>query len=248
MKPSKKEIIISLKEINKIYPIGGGNKFHALKQTNLNIYKGDHIGIVGNNGAGKTTLLKIITGITKPTSGTIRTKGKIVSLIDLEAGFHPELSGKENIYINGMLVGMNRNEIKKNEKLIFKFANIGTFINEPFYTYSSGMKFRLAFAIAIVSKCDILIMDEIFASGDRNFQLKSFKLINKILADKNITLIICSHIYSYVAALSTKYYRLTNGVIKKITEHDILSQIKSNDKKWEKIFNLKSKFSSKTND
>lgn len=167
-------------------------EYWALKNVNLSIREGEKIGFYGPNGAGKTTLLKIISGITHPTEGKIETKGKIVSLIDLEAGFHPDLTGQENIFLNGLVVGMSKKEIKEKFAAIVKFADIGNFITAPLYTYSSGMKLRLGFSIAINANPDILVLDEIINVGDKNFSKKSLVKIKQLFKKKK-TIILVSH-------------------------------------------------------
>jgi len=213
-------------------------KFWALKNINLTIRKGEKVGIVGPNGAGKTTLLKIITGITSPTIGTPQINGKVVSLINLEAGFHPELTGEENIYMNGMLVGMSKAEIEKKYAKIVKFADIDKFIDAPFYTYSDGMKFRLAFAVATASECDILIMDEVFVSGDLEFQDRTFTLIKKIQKERKITTIISSHIGALVWGFSDIFFGLKKGRIRSVSKNEMRKLVKYQDKMWRKSTKL----------
>ena len=167
-------------------------EYWALKNFNLSIMEGEKIGFYGKNGAGKTTLLKIISGIANPTEGKIQTIGKVVSLIDLEAGFHPDLTGQENIFLNGLIVGMSKKEIKKKFKSIVDFADIGNFITAPLYTYSNGMKLRLGFSVAINSNPDILIIDEIISVGDKNFSKKSMSKIKQLFKKKK-TIILVSH-------------------------------------------------------
>jgi len=258
---NKKNTVISLSNIGKKYIIAyqksslinsliNKNKtkeFWAVKNINLNIKKGERIGIIGPNGAGKTTLLKIIAGITKSTTGIVKTNGKIVSLINLEAGFHPELSGIENIYINGMLIGMSRTEINNKKKQIIDFANIGNFINAPFYTYSNGMKFRLAFSIAIISKCDILIMDEIFMAGDLNFQFKALNMIKSIQKEKSITTILCSHAPWMSWGFSERAFIMNKGHIKKISKNKIFKMLKIKDIRWQKLFSINRNLSNEFN-
>lgn len=171
--------------------------FTALKNVNLRVYKGEVVGIVGPNGSGKTTLLKIIAGITTPNRGKVITNGKIVSLIDLEAGFHPDLTGEQNVFLNGMLIGMSRKEISEKLISIVRFSGIGKFIDTPLFTYSQGMKLRLGFSVAIHADPDILIMDEGVAVGDENFQKKSQKKIQEFL-NKRKTVLIASHWLSYI--------------------------------------------------
>lgn len=166
--------------------------FTALNSINLTVFKGERLGIMGPNGSGKTTLLKIIAGITTPNEGTVITNGKVISLIDIAAGFHPELTGEENIYLNGLLIGMSKKEISKKYKKIIAFADIGAFIDAPLYTYSSGMILRLGFSVAIHSDPDILLLDEGIVVGDENFQKKVNAHIQMIFKQKK-TMIIVSH-------------------------------------------------------
>lgn len=214
-------------------------EFWALKDINLKIKGRERIGIIGPNGAGKSTLLKIIAGITTPSSGEIKTYGKVVSIMNLEAGFHSELTGEENIYMNGMLIGMNKSEIDKKYLDILKFADIGKFIDAPFYTYSDGMKFRLAFSLAIASSCDILIMDEIFVSGDHDFQKKTFSAIREIQKSKNVTTIITSHLAALVWSLSNIFYKLDHGVISKISRNEMLKTFRLQDTQWKQRIGFK---------
>src|SRR3972149_4397796 len=148
--------------------------FHALKDISFSIKKGQTVGIIGQNGSGKSTLLKIICGVTKPTTGTIKVNGRISSLLELGAGFHPDFTGRENVYMNGALMGFSKDEMENRIPEIDAFAEIGEFIEQPVKHYSSGMYVRLAFATAINIDPDILIVDEAFAVGDAGFQLKCF--------------------------------------------------------------------------
>jgi len=204
--PKKKEIAIQLVNIVKKYQLYHEKPtfaeklirrkrqeiFSALNSINLTVFKGERLGIMGPNGSGKTTLLKIIAGITTPNEGTVITNGKVISLIDIAAGFHPELTGEENIYLNGLLIGMSKKEISKKYKKIIAFADIGAFIDAPLYTYSSGMILRLGFSVAIHSDPDILLLDEGIVVGDENFQKKVNTHIQKIFKQKK-TMIIVSH-------------------------------------------------------
>lgn len=166
--------------------------FEALRGVSLRVNRGEKVGIIGSNGSGKTTLLKIIAGITTMNSGEMLTRGKIVSLIDLSAGFHPELTGEENISINALLVGMSKKEAKKKTGEIIRYAGIGRFIDAPVYAYSSGMKLRLGFAIAVASDPDIIILDEEVSAGDEDFQRKSMKKIDEFVSEGK-TLLVVSH-------------------------------------------------------
>ena len=213
-------------------------EFWALKKINLTIKEGEKIVIFGPNGAGKTTLLKIISGITLPTIGKLETKGKIVSLINLQAGFHPELTGKENIILNGMLSRMSKDEIRKKESQIIKFADVGKFIDAPFYTYSSGMKFRLAFSIAAASECNILVFDEIFISGDVNFQKKILTEIRDVQEKRNITTILCSHFPIFLWEFSETFYELNRGVLAAQSKDDVLKKFNVQDRAWRQFLSL----------
>lgn len=228
-----KRIVIKLTNVSKKY-FTSKNKddFIALNNINLTIYSGERLGIIGDNGSGKSTLLKILSGISKPTSGDISSNGKIVSLMKLEAGFNPELTGEENIYLNGMLVGMTKEEIDKKYKWITDFSEISDFIKMPLYTYSDGMKFRLALSVALSSRCDILIIDEILISGDIKFQKKTIEAIRKAQDSQNIVTIMTSHIPSFVWAFSNSFYKLEHGNLTKLTYKQMEKIAKSTDHKW----------------
>lgn len=186
----------------------------ALRNINLSIKHGDQIGIIGSNGSGKTTLLKIIAGITSPTKGKVLNTAKTVSIIDLEAGFHPDLSGRENVFLNGLLLGMSRSELQSKIRSIVAFAEVKSFINMPLYTYSQGMRLRLGFAICIHTNPDVLILDENYSIGDRKFQRKSYQKIQSLL-NQGKTLIIVSHNLKLIASLCHKVLWLKSGKIYK---------------------------------
>lgn len=186
--------------------------FIALNSITLKINRGDRVGIIGANGSGKTTLLKVISGITTPTSGRVKRWGKIVSLIDLEAGFHPDLTGYQNIFINGMLLGMSKYEINKKLNAIIQYADIGQFIDAPLYTYSEGMKLRLGFAVAIHTDPDILVFDEALSVGDKQFNKKIYNTLQR-LYKKDVTIIIVSHWLAYLKKNCDHIYWLHKGKI-----------------------------------
>ncbi|MCH7951733.1 ABC transporter ATP-binding protein [Patescibacteria group bacterium] len=198
--------------IENILARRNSEKFWALKNIDLAIKKGERIGIIGPNGSGKTTLLKIISGITTPTTGTVETSGKLVSLIELEAGFHSDLTGEENITLNGLLMGMNKNEIRRRMKDIITFANIGSFIDSPFYTYSSGMALRLGFSIAVHVNPDILVLDENLAVGDQEFKKKSLRKIEQFFKEKK-TVILVSQWFDFVEKYCTRVILLKKGKV-----------------------------------
>ena len=190
-KPENTENVIEIKNLCKQYKMYNGKKarlleiilpkyqnhttFTAMEDFNLELKKGEVLGILGKNGAGKSTLLKMITGVVVPTSGTIKINGKISSLLELGTAFNPELTGYENIYQHGQIMGLTREQVKEKEQEIIDFADIGEHLNQPVKTYSSGMFARLAFACAINVNPDILIVDEVLSVGDMAFQLKCFK-------------------------------------------------------------------------
>ena len=149
-----------------------GETFHAVDDVSLRIPQGAAFGIVGRNGSGKSTLLKLIAGITRPTSGSVRVQGKVSALIELGAGFHPEISGRENVFINGVMLGLTRREIARRFDEIVEFADVADFIDAPVRTYSSGMYMRLGFAVAAHVDADVLLVDEVLAVGDERFSLK----------------------------------------------------------------------------
>jgi len=174
----------------------GGEKavetFWALQDINLEIKKGETFGIIGPNGSGKSTLLKLIAGVSKPTKGSITVNGRVAPLIELGAGFHPELTGRENVFLNGVILGMSRKEIKAKFQEIVDFAELWDFIDQPVKHYSSGMYLRLAFAVAIHTEPEILLVDEILAVGDASFQSKCFKKIEE-LKNNGVTIVMVSH-------------------------------------------------------
>lgn len=202
------DIVVEIKNLKKEYKMFARKKdrlletvipgyekhgtFCAMNDLNLEIRKGEILGILGKNGAGKSTLLKMITGVVTPTSGTINIKGKISSLLELGTAFNSELTGIENIYQHGQVMGLSNEEINKKEKEIIEFADIGDHIFQPVKTYSSGMFARLAFACAINVEPDILIVDEVLSVGDMAFQLKCFKKFEQF-KNKNKTIIFVTH-------------------------------------------------------
>ena len=199
--------------VENVLKIGRNEEFRALEDISLEIKKGERVGIIGPNGSGKTTLLEIIAGITTPTEGKVQTDGKLVSLIELEAGFHPELTGEENIFLNGMLVGMSKQEIKKKLKRIIDFAGIERFIDTPFYTYSEGMKLRLGFSVVINTSPDIVLLDENLAVGDKEFREKSYKKIQEFFK-MGVTIIIVSHYLDFLRKNCNRIIWVERGVIK----------------------------------
>jgi lipopolysaccharide transport system ATP-binding protein len=186
--------------------------FWALKDISFNVEQGDTVGIIGRNGAGKSTLLKILSKITPPTSGKIISRGRIASLLEVGTGFHPELSGRENIFMNGSILGMRKAEILKNFDAIVDFAGVERFINTPLKHYSSGMQLRLAFAVAAFLENEILIVDEVLAVGDAEFQKKCMGKMGDI-SKSGRTILFVSHNIESVAVLCTKGILLDAGKV-----------------------------------
>lgn len=187
-------------------------EFWALKDVSFEIEEGDRVGIIGRNGAGKSTLLKILSRITEPTSGRVKIKGRLSSLLEVGTGFHPELTGRENIFLNGAILGMKRSEIKKKFDEIVAFAEIEQFLDTPVKRFSSGMYMRLGFAIAAHLDSDLMIIDEVLAVGDTQFQAKCFKKLNE-LGSKGRTVLFVSHDLGSVLSLCNKGIYLEKGRI-----------------------------------
>ena len=189
------------------------DEFWSLKNVNFELKQGEILGIIGPNGAGKTTLLKLISGLMKPDHGRISIKGKIRALIALGAGFNPILSGRENIYINGSLLGFKKTEIDEIFDKIVEFSEVGEFIDMPVQNYSSGMYVRLGFAVAVHMKPDILIVDEVLSVGDANFKAKAQKKMMELL-HSGISVIFVSHNMGQVESLCNRTIYLDRGNIK----------------------------------
>ena len=214
---------------------------YALKNINLKIDKGESIGIVGTNGSGKSTLLKLVTGVVTPTTGTIKTDGKIAALLELGAGFNPEYTGIENIYLNGTMMGYTEEEMKKRVPDIIEFADIGEFINQPVKSYSSGMFARLAFAVSINVEPDILIVDEALSVGDTRFQVKCIDKMRE-LQESGTTILFVTHAIEQIKRFCTRAIWIKNG---ELIEDGEASQVvdlydnfmKYGEKKIEKVNN-----------
>jgi ABC-2 type transport system ATP-binding protein len=186
--------------------------FDAVKDVSLQVHSGQMLGLVGRNGSGKSTLLKIIAGVYKPTSGRVHLSGKVAPLIELGAGFHSELTGRENIMINGLLMGFSKKEMLEKEQRIIEFADIGEFIDSPVKQYSSGMYTRLAFSIATEVDPEILIVDEILSVGDAGFQQKSFARIQEF-REAGKTILFVSHSMPMVTAHCDRAVLLESGSV-----------------------------------
>lgn len=193
-------------------------EFWALRNLNFSVNKGEIIGIIGGNGAGKSTLLKILSQITPPTTGEIKIKGRVGSLLEVGTGFHPELSGRENIFLNGAILGMPKAEISKKFDDIVEFAGIQKFIDTPVKYYSSGMYVRLAFSVAAHMEPDILVVDEVLAVGDVEFQKKCLGKMEEVTKKDGRTILFVSHNLDAVERLCTKTILLKKGEIVKFGE------------------------------
>jgi lipopolysaccharide transport system ATP-binding protein len=208
------------KKANKIFKgtsdIDGVNieEFWALKDINFDIKAGERVGIVGRNGAGKSTLLKILSRINEPTNGKVKIKGRVASLLEVGTGFHPELTGRENIYLNGAILGMNRKEIKLKFDEIVDFSGVEKFLDTPVKRYSSGMYVRLAFSVAANLESEILIVDEVLAVGDAEFQKKCIGKMGEVQKEDGRTVLFVSHNVAALRGLCTKGILLENGTIK----------------------------------
>ncbi|WP_286077617.1 ABC transporter ATP-binding protein, partial [Thomasclavelia cocleata] len=185
----------------------------VLKDINIDIKKGETVALIGTNGSGKSTLLKLMTKILYPNKGTIETNGKLTSLLELGAGFHPDFTGRENIYFNASIFGLTRQEIDKRIDQIIEFSELGTFIDNPVRTYSSGMYMRLAFSVAINVDAEILLIDEILSVGDQHFQDKCFNKL-KELSQSEKTIVIVSHSLGQIEQLCSRAIWVFQGEIK----------------------------------
>lgn len=201
----KKPISIFDKEDKKI--------FWALKDISFKVYPGEVLGLIGKNGAGKSTLLKILSQITPPTSGSAILRGRVSSLLEVGTGFHEELTGRENIYLNGAILGMKRREIKRRFDEIVDFSEVEKFLDTPVKFYSSGMHARLAFSVAAFLESEILLVDEVLAVGDAEFQKKSLGKIENIAENKGKTIIFVSHNLSSVSSICSRGILLDEGKI-----------------------------------
>ena len=188
-------------------------EFWALKDVSFEIKQGDRVGIIGRNGAGKSTLLKILSRITEPTKGRINIKGRVASLLEVGTGFHPELTGRENIFLNGAILGMGKAEIKRKFDEIVAFAEVEKFLDTPVKRYSSGMYVRLAFAVAAHLEPEILIVDEVLAVGDAAFQKKCLGKMEDISIKEGRTILFVSHNIGAINQLTSKAFLLNKGHI-----------------------------------
>ena len=221
------EPIIVFDHVSKLYTLYKNDKerfislFHrkkslktnlALNDVSLTIHKGESVGIIGSNGAGKSTLLKMVTGVTFPTSGTVEVHGQVAALLELTAGFSQEMTGRENIYLKGYLLGLKDEQIREIEENIIKFADLGEYIDQPVRTFSSGMKMRLGFAININTKPEILVVDEALSVGDAAFKKKCKNKIAELIKS-GVTVLFVSHSMEGVSEICQRAIYLKKGVV-----------------------------------
>lgn len=209
----KEDPYLKLGGINTRHTKGTSDYVWALKDINFDVTQGEVLGIIGKNGAGKSTLLKLLSRVTAPTTGTIKAKGRIASLLEVGTGFHPELTGKENIYLNGSIMGMKRVEITRKLDEIIDFAGVEQYIDTPVKRYSSGMYVRLAFAVAAHLEPEILIVDEVLAVGDAEFQQKAIGKMQDVAQGQGRTVLFVSHNMKAVSSMCTRSLLLCNGTL-----------------------------------
>jgi len=231
---SKKFRLFSDKKSRMLYALNPiksnkGQDFYAVKNISMTVNKGEIVGIIGRNGSGKSTLLKIISGILTPTEGSVETVGRIIPLLELGSGFHPQFTGLENIYFYTVVLGYQREEIEKLLPEIIEFSELGEFINQPIKNYSSGMKSRLAFAVSILIEPDILILDEVLSVGDESFKQKSFEKMNTFF-ETGKTIIFVSHSAQQVSQLCHRAILLDKGEV--LDQGDTASVTKNYKKYW----------------
>ena len=211
-------------------------EFWALKDVNFSINQGDRVGIIGRNGAGKSTLLKILSRITEPTSGRIIIRGRVASLLEVGTGFHPELTGRENIFLNGAILGMSRSEIRRKFDEIVTFAEVEKFLDTPVKRYSSGMYVRLAFAVAAHLEPEILVIDEVLAVGDAQFQKKCLGKMEDVSKNEGKTLLFVSHNTVVISQLCNKTLLLANGINIGFDSTDLIIDKYLHDSRQKNIF------------
>lgn len=219
----KEDPYLKIGETNDRAAKGNSEYAWALKDISFEVERGEVLGIIGKNGAGKSTILKILSKVTGPTTGEIKTKGRIASLLEVGTGFHPEMTGEENIFLNGAILGMTKSEIKAKLDEIIDFSGCRRYIDTPVKRYSSGMKVRLAFAVAAFLEPDILVVDEVLAVGDAEFQKKAIGKMQDISRSEGRTVLFVSHNMAAIEDLCTRVVILENGT--KSFEGDVLEGV-----------------------
>ena len=244
----KEDPYLKIGESNDRSKKGESEYVWALEDINFEVKRGEILGIIGKNGAGKSTLLNILAKVTGPTTGTIKSKGRIASLLEVGTGFHPEMTGKENIFLNGAILGMTKNEISLKLDEIIEFSGCERYINTPVKRYSSGMKVRLAFAVAAFLEPDILVVDEVLAVGDAEFQKKAIGKMQDISNTDGRTVLFVSHDLLAIQSLCNKGILLSNGKIicsaniEKVLEEYEKVNVKSILKNSNGLFDLNKEF------
>lgn len=234
----KEDPYLKIGEVNDRSSKSKSEYVWALRDINFEVKKGEVLGIIGKNGAGKSTLLKILSRVTLPTNGSIKTRGRIASLLEVGTGFHPELTGRENIYLNGAILGMTRTEIDAKIDEIIEFSGCELYVDTPVKRYSSGMKVRLGFAVAAHLEPDILVVDEVLAVGDADFQKKAIGKMQDISSGGGRTVLFVSHNMASVKTLCTRAVVLENGYTVFDGETDKAVDFYLRDEKKEDVGNL----------
>lgn len=230
----KEDPYLKIGETNDRTTKGDSEYVWSLRDVNFEIEKGEAVGIIGRNGAGKSTLLKLLSKVTKPTTGKIYTNGRIASLLEVGTGFHPEMTGRENVFLNGAILGMTRKEIKRKFDEIVAFSGVERYIDTPVKRYSSGMYVRLAFAVAAHLESEILIVDEVLAVGDAEFQKKCLGKMNDVTKGEGRTILFVSHNMAAVKQLCTSGILMKNGQvahrgdINSVLENYIINELSPN--------------------
>ena len=222
-------VVVSLEHVTKRYKLYKNEKKRflgifskkvpykekiAVNDVSFDIHKGEAVALFGRNGAGKSTILKMITGVSYPSEGKVSVNGRVSALLELTSGFDPELSGRENIYLKGQLIGLNDKEIADIEDAIIEFAEIGEYIDQPVRAYSSGMKARLGFAVNVNIHPEILIVDEALSVGDKEFRQKCLEKVNKIIKEDGVTLLFVTHSTTTAKQFCSRGIFLTKGKLK----------------------------------
>ena len=216
----KEDPFLKVGQTNDRATKGTSDFVYALRDIDFKVEQGDVVGIIGKNGAGKSTLLKLLSRITAPTTGTIKARGRIASLLEVGTGFHPELTGRENIYMNGSIMGMRKHEIDRKLDEIVDFAGVERYLDTPAKRYSSGMTVRLGFAVAAFLEPEILVVDEVLAVGDAEFQKKAIGKMNEVASGQGRTVLFVSHNMNSVRQLCRSGVVLKNGMIDHIGTAD----------------------------
>lgn len=241
--PTENRDSLQQKFINIFQPIKK-NKFNVLRDISFNVNKGDWIGLIGRNGSGKSTLLKLLSGIYSQDAGEVKIRGRIVQFLELGVGFNQDLTGRENIYLNGIVMGMSHKEVDRKFDRIVEFAEIKKFLDLPLKNYSSGMKLRLAFAVAANIDADVYLLDEVLAVGDMNFQKKSLSVFNR-LKHEGKTVILVSHNMNQIREYCNKAIYLKDGKIRTYSNTEDVANIYEDDMLSQKNISLKRSSASK---